>query len=120
MHDVRDLNEILVFFCLKGLFTPTESLLKVSQLPTLRVRMCLFSIGYIFSKDLHRSVISENAKRFNKKKRGLCFLSVHNMNKICSDKLSICSPVVLSWHDYLCPRNRVILYYSYASLFSSV
>jgi hypothetical protein len=64
-------NEILVFFCLKGLFTPTESLLKVSHLPTLRVRMCLFSIGCFFSKDLHHSVISENAKRFNKK----CFVS---------------------------------------------
>jgi hypothetical protein len=32
--------------------------------------MCLFLIGYIFSKDLHRSMISENAKRFNKKKTG--------------------------------------------------
>jgi hypothetical protein len=78
-------NEILVFFCLKGLFTPTESLLKVSHLPTLRVRMCLFSIGSIFSKDLHHSMISENAKRFNKKM--ICFLFAHSINKIYRDML---------------------------------
>jgi hypothetical protein len=37
---------------------------------------------------LHHSVISQNVKRFNKKI--LCFLSVHSIYKICSNKLSIC------------------------------
>jgi hypothetical protein len=70
-------NEILVFFLFKRNIYPNE-------IATRGLASSDFAYLYVFVFDwlllqqgLHYSVISENAKRFNK--RMLCFLSAHSI-----------------------------------------